>query len=403
MAGTPPAASLATPVYLDHAATTPLRPEALEAMLPYFSQQFGNPSSIYSLGQDARKAIDEARESVAGVLGCRPSEVVFTSGGTESDNAAIKGVALALKQTGNHVVTTGIEHHAVLHACYQLERLGFQTTYLPVDRDGLVDPDQVAGAVTGATVLVSVMYANNEIGTVEPIAEIARAVKERARQLGRTVVVHTDAVQAAGFLDLNIQRLGIDLLSLSSHKLYGPKGAGLLYIRRATPFEPLLVGGTQERERRAGTENVPCIVGTAVALRLAAEERQTVAARCQALRDRLIAGIQARVPSALLNGHPVRRLPNNTNFSFPGVEGEPILLGLDIAGICASSGSACTTGSLEPSHVLTAIGRPADVARSTIRLTLGRETTEEHIEHTLRALPELVERLRAMPHLTPSR
>ena len=390
-------------IYLDHAATTPVRPEVLEAMLPYFSQQFGNPSSIYTLAQEGRKALDEARETVAEVLGCRASEVVFTGGGTESDNAAIKGVALALQGTGNHIITSTIEHHAVLHTCHQLEQMGFEVTYLPVDSFGRVEPADVARAVNERTILVSIMYANNEIGVIEPISEIAGLVKEQARQMDRTIIIHTDAVQAAGFLDLSIRALGVDMLSLSAHKFYGPKGVGIMYIRRGTPFVPLLMGGGQERERRSGTENIPGIVGTALALRLASQERNEVGARCLALRDKLISGIQERLPQALLNGHPTQRLPNNVNISFPGMEGEPLLLGLDLAGVCASSGSACSTASLEPSHVLTAIGHTADVARGSLRMTLGRDNTEEDIQSVLQVLPDLVHRLQSMPSLTTMR
>lgn len=388
-----------SPIYLDHAATTPVRPEVLEAMLPYFSQRFGNPSSIHTLGQEARKALEDARETVAHVLGCRASEVIFTSGGTESDNAAIKGVALALRQTGNHIITSAIEHHAVLHTCHQLEQLGFQTTLVPVDRYGMVDPDAVGRAITERTILVSIMYANNEVGTVEPIADIAQVVRERGKALGRRIPFHTDAVQAAGFLDLRVDVLGVDLLSLSAHKFHGPKGVGVLYIRRNTPFEPLLMGGGQERERRSGTENVPGIVGLATALALAEEERPRVSARLSRLRDYFIARVLEGVPGAILNGHPTQRLPNNAHFCFPGVEGEPILLGLDMEGICASSGSACSTGSLEPSHVLTAMGLPPDIARSSVRFTLGRDTTEAEIERVLQVLPDLVQRLRALPSM----
>ncbi|MBI4233924.1 MAG: aminotransferase class V-fold PLP-dependent enzyme [Chloroflexi bacterium] len=386
-------------IYLDHAATTPVRPEVLEAMLPYFSERFGNPSSIYSLGQEARKAVDEARERVARILGCRASEVVFTGGGTESDNAAIKGAGFALRQVGNHIITSAIEHHAILHACHQMEQFGFEVTCLPVDRHGLVEPDAVARAVTKRTVLVSIMLANNEVGTIQPVAEAARLVRERARALGTSVVFHTDAVQGASFLDLDVRKLGVDMLSLSAHKFHGPKGAGVLYIRRGTPFMPHLVGGGQERERRSGTENVPGIVGAAVALEMAAAERASLSARLSALRDRLISGITEHIPDSLLNGHPTQRLPNNVNVSFPGVEGEPVLLGLDFAGVCASSGSACSTASLEPSHVLTAIGRSAEVAQASLRLTLGRENTPEEIERVLEVLPDLVRRLRAMPSL----
>ena len=387
-------------VYMDHAATTPVRPEALEAMLPYFTHRFGNASSLYTLAQESRRAVDEARESVARVLGCRTSEVVFTSGGSESDNTALKGAALALKQTGNHIITTSIEHHAILHTCQHLEDTGFRVTYLPVDRDGLVDPNEVLNAVTDETILVSVMLANNEIGTIQPVADMARGVKEKARGMGRTIVFHTDAVQAPGFLDIDVKALGVDMLSLSAHKFYGPKGVGVLYVRRGTPFTPQQFGGAQERQRRAGTENVPGIVGAAVALRLAAEERESSSQHCLELRDRLIQGVQERIERVHLNGHPTIRLPNNVNFSFDGVEGEPILLGLDFAGTAASSGSACTSGALEPSHVLLALGLPADLAQASLRLTLGRDNTQEDVEHVLRVLPELVGRLRAMPSLS---
>ncbi|MSQ40412.1 MAG: cysteine desulfurase [Dehalococcoidia bacterium] len=387
-------------IYMDHAATTPLRREALEAMLPYFSQSFGNPSSLYTLAQESRKAVDEAREAVAAVLGCRSSEVVFTSGGTESDNTALKGVAFALKQTGNHIITSAIEHHAVLHTCHQLEQFGFDVTYLPVDRQGLLDPEQVAAAVNERTILVSVMLANNEIGTVEPIAEIAKAVKERARHMRRTIVMHTDAVQGAGLLDLDVQRLGVDLLSLSGHKFYGPKGTGVLYIRRRTPFTPQMMGGGQERERRSGTENVAGIAGMAVALRLAEEERSWVTPHCQELRDRMITGIQKSIPGAHLNGHPTQRLANNVNFSFERIEAEPVLVGLDFKGIAASSGSACTSATLEPSHVLIALGQPAELAEGSLRLTLGKENTQGEADEFLALLPDLVGRLRAMPSLS---
>ena len=387
-------------VYMDHAATTPVRPEVMEAMLPYFTHRFGNASSLYTLAQESRRAVDESRESVARVLGCRTSEVVFTSGGSESDNTALKGAALALKQTGNHIITTSIEHHAVLHTCQYLEDTGFRVTYLPVDRDGLVDTEDVLKAVTDETTLVSVMLANNEIGTIQPVADMARGVKEIAKKLGRTIVFHTDAVQAAGFMDIDVNALGVDMLSLSPHKFYGPKGVGVLYVRRSTPFTPQQFGGAQERQRRAGTENVPGIVGAAVALRLASEERESSSEHCLRLRDSLIQGIQERIERVHLNGHPTLRLPNNVNFSFDGVEGEPILLGLDFAGTAASSGSACTSGALEPSHVLLALGLPADLAQASLRLTLGKDNTQEDVEHVLRVLPELVGRLRAMPSLS---
>ena len=386
-------------IYLDHSATTPVRPEVLESMLPYFSLGFGNPSSIYTIGQEARKAVDDAREQAARVLGARMSEIVFTSGGTESDNAALKGAAFALRHTGNHIITTAIEHHAVLHTCHQLERFGFDVTYVPVDEYGIVDPQTVARAVTDETVLVSVMMANNEIGTIQPVAEIARIVKAEAQRRRRTIVMHTDAVQAAGFLDINVRALGVDLMSLSAHKIYGPKGVGLLYVKRGTPFEAQNAGGGQERQRRSGTENVPGIVGMSEALRLAASERERVAANCLRLRDKLIGGIFDSIDRVHLNGHPTQRLPNNVNISFEDIEGEPVLLGLDFAGVCASSGSACSSASLEPSHVLLAIRRSPELAQGSLRITLGRDNTYEDVDYLLTVLPEIVGKLRAMPSL----
>ena len=386
-------------IYLDHSATTPVRPEVLEAMLPHFSLGFGNPSSIYTIGQEARKAVDDAREQAARVLGARMSEIVFTSGGTESDNAALKGTAFALRHTGNHIITTAIEHHAVLHTCHQLERFGFGVTYVPVDEYGIVDPQTVARAVTDETVLVSVMMANNEIGTIQPVAEIARIVKAEAQRRSRTIVMHTDAVQAAGFLDINVRALGVDLMSLSAHKIYGPKGVGLLYVKRGAPFEAQNAGGGQERQRRSGTENVPGIVGMSEALRLAASEREQVAANCLRLRDKLIGGIFDSIDRVHLNGHPTQRLPNNVNISFEDIEGEPVLLGLDFAGVCASSGSACSSASLEPSHVLLAIRRSPELAQGSLRITLGRDNTDEDVDYLLAVLPEIVGKLRAMPSL----
>ncbi len=390
-------------VYMDHGATTSVRAEVLEAMLPYFSERYGNPSSIYNLGQEGRRAVDSAREKVARVLNCRIGEVVFTSGGTESDNTALKGAAFALKQSGNHIITTNIEHHAVLHTCHQLEQFGFEITYVPVNSKGIVNPDDVVRAVTDKTVVVSVMYANNEIGAIQPIADIARLVKEKAKSLNTTIVVHTDAVQAAGFLDLDVKKLGVDMLSLSAHKFYGPKGAGVLYIRRSTPFEPQQMGGGHERQRRSGTENVPGIVGTGEGLMLAAEERQWLNTHCTNLRDKMIAGVQERIERVHLNGHPTQRLPNNVNLAFEMVEAEPILLGLDFAGVCASSGSACSSASLEPSHVLLALGMPADLAQGSLRLTLGRDNKVEDVDYVLNVLPDLVRKLRAMPSLVQGR
>ena len=392
--------SLQDTVYLDHAGTTPTDPVVLEAMLPYFSHLYGNPSSIHTVGQEARYALDTARERVAQVLRSRTSEVVFTSGGTESDNAAILGAATALQETGNHVITSSVEHHAVLHSCQFLENLGFDVTYLSVDDYGVIQPEAVANAITEKTTLVSVMYANNEIGSINPVSDISAAVKQRARELGRTIVMHTDAVQAAGFLDLNVRALGVDMLSLSGHKFYGPKGTGVLFLRRGTPFLPLLLGGGQERERRSGTENIAGIVGLSVALELADAARGETSAHCAALRDRIIREVTAQVPNSQLNGHPIERLPNNANFSFEGVEGEAILLGLDVAGIAASSGSACSSGSLEPSHVLLALGQSAELARGSLRITLGKENTDEEVSYLLKVLVDLVAQLREMPSLT---
>ena len=389
-------------IYLDHAATTPLRKEALEAMMPYFSDLFGNPNSPYSFAQEARNAVDEAREKVAGVLGCRPREVVFTSGGTESDNGAINGVATALKPSGRHVITSAMEHHAVIHSCEKLVEAGYEVTYLPIGRAGVVDPQAVEDAIREDTTLVSVMYANNEIGTVQDIAEIARRTHRKAEAMGRNIVVHTDAVQAAGWLSLDVNELDVDMMSLSAHKFYGPKGVGVLYVRRGTPFNPLIVGGGQERQRRSGTENVPGIVGTAVALEMADRERVTAGEAVLPLRDMLIEGILERIPDARLNGDRYRRLPNNVNFSFDGVEGEAILIGLDFAGIYASTQSACSSASIEPSHVLVALGMDADLAVGSLRLTLGSESTEEDVRSTLDVLPGVISRLRAMPSLASS-
>ena len=386
--------------YMDHSATTPVRSEVLNAMLPYFTSDFGNPSSIYTIGQEARKAVDDARERIARILGARMSEIVFTSGGTESDNAALKGVAFALRALGKHIITTAIEHHAVLHTCYQLEQFGFDITYLPVDEHGLVNPQDVVDAITDETILVSVMMANNEIGTIQPIEKITRLVKAETKRRNRTVIMHTDAVQAAGFLDINVRSLGVDLLSLSAHKIYGPKGVGLLYVKRGTPFEEQNAGGGQERQRRSGTENVPGIVGFGEALHLAVSEREETSRHCLRLREKLTQGIFETIEGVRLNGHPEHRLPNNVNISIAGVEGEPVLLGLDFAGVCASSGSACSSASLEPSHVLLAIGLTAEMAQSSLRITLGRENTEEDVDYLLSILPDMIGKLRSMPSLS---
>lgn len=387
-------------IYMDNAATTPVRPEVVRAMLPYFTEFFGNASSIYELAQQSRGVLDDSRRTVAKSLGCRSSEIVFTSGGTESDNAALKGVAFALRNVGNHIITSAIEHHAVLHTCHQLEQFGFDVTYLSVDEDGLVDPYDLAAAVTDRTVLVSVMLANNEIGTIQPLSEIAAALRGEAQRFGRKIYLHTDAVQAVGAIDVNVRKLGVDLLSLSAHKFGGPKGVGALYIKRGTPFEPLIMGGGQERDRRSGTENLPGVVGLTEAMRLVEAEREEATPHIMKLRDHVIHGILERMDGVRLNGHPTQRLPNNVNVSFENVEGEPILLGLDFAGICASSGSACSAASLEPSHVLTAIGLSADLAQGSLRITVGKDNTDEEVEYLLDTLTDLVTRLRAMPSLS---
>jgi cysteine desulfurase len=374
-------------IYFDHAATTALDARVLDAMLPYFTTEYGNASSIYTLGRHAMQAIDSAREQVAGVLGCRPTEVTFTGCGSESDNLALKGVAYAAQKKGNHLITSTIEHHAVLHTCQYLERFGFKTTYLPVDAYGRVDPDDVGRAITDQTVLVSIMYANNEIGTIEPVAEIGRICR------ARRVPFHIDAVQAGGALPLRVADLNADLLSLSAHKFYGPKGVGILYARQGVRLLPQLQGGSQERGRRAGTENVAGIVGAAAALSLAQEEQPRVTPRITALRDRLIAGILA-IPGSRLTGHPTERLPNNASFCFEGVEGESILLNLDLLGIAASTGSACTSGSVDPSHVLVALGLPPEWSHGSLRLTLGKENTDADVDVILSALPGIIEKLR---------
>lgn len=386
-------------IYMDHASTTPVKREVLEAMFPYFTETFGNPSSIYSLAQEARKAVDQSRESIARVLGGRMGEVIFTSGGTESDNIALKGAASALRTTGNHIVTSSIEHHAILHTCHQLEQSGFEVTYLPVDKYGLVNPDDLQKSITDQTILVSVMLANNEIGTIQPMREISKVVKSEANRLSKTIVVHTDAVQAVGFHDLTIKDLGVDMLSLSAHKFHGPKGVGALYIRRGTPFEPQQMGGGQERQRRSGTENVPGIVGMALALKIAVDTRENFVSHCQVMRDRIISGVLDTIDGAYLNGHPTSRLANNVHFSFDSVEGESLLLGLDLSGICASSGSACSSASLEPSHVLIATGRSGELSRGSLRLTLSADNNMNEVDHLLSVLPSLVTKLRAMPSL----
>ena len=377
-------------IYLDNAATTATKPEVLEAMLPYFTQVYGNPSSIHRAGRDARRAVEHAREQVAAALNADKGEIYFTAGGSESDNWALKGTAFAHREKGNHIITTQIEHHAVLHTCQWLERQGFEVTYLPVDADGLVDPADVERAITNRTILVSVMMANNEIGTIEPIAEIARIAHAHG------VLMHTDAVQAVGAVEVDVRALGVDMLSLSAHKFYGPKGVGALYVRRGVKLDTYMHGGAQERGRRAGTEYLPGIVGLGKAIELATADIAGHAARLTAMRDRLIDGILKEIPYARLNGHRTRRLPGNVNVSIEYIEGEALLLRLDLAGIEGSSGSACTSGSLDPSHVLLAIGLPHEIAHGSLRLTLGDYNTEADVDATLAALPEIVRTLRDM-------
>ncbi|MBA2680504.1 MAG: cysteine desulfurase NifS [Ktedonobacteraceae bacterium] len=376
-------------IYLDNAATTALDPRVLDTMLPYFTMEYGNASSIYTLGRHAMQAIDRSREEVAAILHCRPTEIAFVGCGSESDNLAIKGMAFASQKKGNHLITSAIEHHAVLHTCQYLDRFGFKTTYLPVDAYGCVDPDQVARTITDQTVLVSVMYANNEIGTIEPIAEIGRICR------AKKVPFHVDAVQAAGALPLDVAELNVDLLSLSAHKFYGPKGMGILYVRQGMRILPQLQGGSQERGRRAGTENVAGIVGTTAALRLAYDDLPIVTPRVQALRDQLIKGI-LKIPGSQLTGHPTDRLPNNASFAFEGVEGESILLNLDLLGFAASTGSACTSGSVDPSHVLVALGLPPEWSHGSLRLTLGKNNTQEDVDAILAVLPGIIEKLRGL-------
>lgn len=376
-------------IYLDHAATTALDPRVLEAMIPYLTTEYGNASSIYTLGRHAMQAIDRSREQVAEVLHCRPTEIAFVGCGSESDNLAIKGMAFASQKKGNHLITSSIEHHAVLHTCEYLERFGFKTTYLPVDEYACINPDDVGRAITDSTVLVSIMYANNEVGTIEPIAEIGRICR------AKKVPFHVDAVQAGGAIPLDVVKLNVDMLSLSAHKFYGPKGVGMFYVRQGMRILPQMQGGSQERGRRAGTENVAGIVGAATALRLAQEEMAEVTPRIQALRDRLIERVLT-IPRTRLTGHPTERLPNNASFCFEGVEGESILLSLDMLNIAASTGSACTSGSVDPSHVLIAMGFSPEWSHGSLRLTLGKGNTEVDVDVVVSALPGIVEKVRGL-------
>ncbi|MBP3452554.1 MAG: cysteine desulfurase NifS [Clostridia bacterium] len=377
-------------IYLDNAATTRMSSAAIQAMLPYMDTVYGNPSSLHSMGQRAGEALSDARRTIAALLGCDASEIIFTSGGSEADNQAILSAARwGEKRRKKHIVSTAFEHHAVLHVLKKLKKEGFEVTLLDVHENGIVQPQQVAEAIRPDTCLVTVMYANNEIGTIQPISEIGRICREKG------VLFHSDAVQAVGHLPIHVHEQQIDMLSLSAHKFHGPKGVGALVVRKGVPLIPLIEGGSQERSRRAGTENLPAIMGMAAALTEACEGMEAVNARMQAQRDRMIAGL-ANIPHAALNGDAYDRLPGNVNFCFEGIEGESLLLLLDDRGICASSGSACTSGSLDPSHVLLAIGRPHEIAHGSLRLTLSRDTTDEEIEDTIRAVRDVVAHLRGM-------
>ena len=382
-------------VYLDNAATTALSPKVLEKMMPYLTDIYGNASSPHSFGQTARIGVEHAREQVARAINADPSEIVFTGCGTESDNTVLFGVAERYAKKGDHIITTNVEHHAILHSCAALEKKGIKVTYLPVDKDGLVTPEQVRDAITDKSILVSVMFANNEVGTIMPIPEIAAVCHEKG------VLFHTDAVQAAGHIPIDVKAMGIDMLSISGHKFHGPKGVGVLYERKGIRLPSYIIGGEQEKGRRAGTENVAGIVGLGEALELAVTNMSETSARMTRMRDRLIEGIEATIPEVKLNGHRTKRLPNNVNFSIKYIEGESILLMLDMAGIAASSGSACTSGSLDPSHVLLALGLTHEVAHGSVRMTLGDDTTDEDIDYVLETLPKVAHRLRAMSPISP--
>ncbi len=378
-------------VYMDHSATTAVDRAVTEAMLPFFSEKFGNPSSLYTIGRQARKAIEESRQKVADLIGAKKEEIIFTGSGTESDNLAIKGIAFKNRKKGDHIITSSIEHHAVLHTCKYLETQGFKVTYLPVNRDGIVNPADVEKAITPQTILITLMHANNEIGTIQPIEELGKIAKER------NIPFHTDAVQTAGKLPVNVEALGVNLLSMSAHKIYGPKGVGALYIRKGTFIEPQLHGGGHERNLRSSTENVPGIVGFGKACELA-KERLPDETRLVEIRDRLIKGV-LEIKDSYLNGHPTKRLPNNANFRFSYIEGESMILNLDMKGVSASTGSACSSTSLEPSHVLMAIGLKPEEAHGSLRLTLGRENTQEDVDYVVSVLPEIVNKLRMISPL----
>lgn len=379
--------------YFDNAATTQTRPEVVEAMMKYYSESYGNPSSVYKFAQQNKNAVEKGREQVAKAINAETNEIYFTAGGSEADNWAIKGIAESYSSKGKHIITTAIEHHAVLHTCEYLESKGYEVTYLPVDEYGMVSVEDLKNAIREDTILISIMFANNEIGTIEPIAEIGRIAKEH------NIVFHTDAVQAVGHVPIDVKAMNIDLLSMSGHKFYGPKGIGALFIKKGIKINPYIHGGAQERRRRAGTENVPGIVGIGLAAELATAELDSEMTRLSALRDKLIKGILEVVPYSRLNGHPTKRLPGNANISFEFVEGESILLLLDYKGICASSGSACTSGSLDPSHVLLAIGLPHEKAHGSVRMSMGHFTTEEQVDYLIKELPPIIERLRQMSPL----
>ncbi len=376
-------------VYMDNSATTAVREEVLEAMTPYFTDTFGNPSSLHSFGREARKVIEEAREKTAAALGASPQEIIFTSGGTEADNLAIRGVARAMQQKGNHIITSAVEHHAVLDTCLALKEEGFEITVLPVDEYGMVSVDDVAKAITDKTILITIMMANNEVGTVQPVAKIGAVARERG------VIFHTDAVQAIGNLPVNVGELPCDLLSLSAHKFYGPKGIGALYVRKGTKLKVFNFGGSQERKLRPGTENVPGIVGLGRSIELAAADMEEKVKKATELRDKLIKGLLS-IEDVKLNGHPTERLPGNANVSIEFVEGESLILSLDLKGIAVSSGSACTSGSLDPSHVLMAMGLDHQTAHGSLRFSLGYRNTQEDVDYVLEVIPEIVTRLRAM-------
>ncbi len=380
-------------VYLDNAATTKLIPEVLNEMLPYMTEIYGNPSSPHYFGQQSAMAVDKARLQVANAINADPSEIIFTSGGSEADNTAIRGIAERYSKKGRHIITTNVEHHAVLHTCQLLEKQGYEVTYLPVDEYGMITADQVRDAIRDDTILVTIMFANNEVGTIMPISEIGAICRERM------IFFHTDAVQAAGHVPIDVKAMNIDMLSMSAHKFHGPKGIGALYVRKGIIVPALIVGGAQEKNRRAGTENVPGIVGMGKALELACTDIEEKGRKMQVLRDKLITELPKRIPEIKLNGHPSVRLPNNVNFSIKYIEGESILLMLDLNGIAASSGSACTSGSLDPSHVLLAMGLTHEVAHGSVRMTLSDETTEEEIDYVLEVLPKVAERLRKMSPL----